>query len=109
MKCLDLFIFHARAEGEGISNSLLEAMACGLPIVASDIEANRSLLTDSFNGYLYHQEDFQKLTSIITMLNKDTHKPREIGKNARKTILDNYAIESVSDKYINLYKDIVDK
>ncbi|MEE8415689.1 MAG: glycosyltransferase family 4 protein [Desulfobacterales bacterium] len=107
LKCSDLFIFPARDEAEGLSNSLLEAMACGLPVIASDIHANRSIIENQRNGLLYPTEDFEKLTSTILMLKRDESIGRALGSNAHKTIREKYTIEAVSVEYAKLYQEIL--
>ncbi|GAX62989.1 glycosyl transferase, group 1 [Candidatus Scalindua japonica] len=106
LKCADLFVFPARNEGEGLSNILLEAMACGLPVIASDIDANRQLLVDGANGLLYPPEDYKRLLSKILLLRCDNQMSQEMGENARKTILAGYNIDSVTNQYVKLYNTL---
>ena len=106
LRCADLFIFPVR-EGEGLSNSLLEAMACGLPIIASDIEANQDLLIDGNNGLLYLQEDYLDLYSKILLLHRDYYRMKNIGEMARKTILAKYSINTIAAQYNKLYHSLL--
>jgi len=67
----DIFVLPSRAEG--ISNALLEAMACGLPCVATRIDGNRHVLTDGHNGLLVPPGDADKLAQAIVRLGQDRH------------------------------------
>jgi glycosyltransferase involved in cell wall biosynthesis len=104
LKSSDLFVFPSRDEGEGLSNALLEAMACSLPIIATDIDANRDLLIDETNGLLYRQEDYEGLASRIVELRRDVSKAKKIGDKARETILARYNIDSVATQYARMYR-----
>ena len=53
---------------EGMSNALLEAMACGLPCIATDIPGNNSLIQDQCNGWLVPPNDEQALAEAIVTL-----------------------------------------
>lgn len=107
LKCSDLFIFPARDEAEGLPNSLLEAMACGLPVIASDIQANCSIIENQKNGLLYPTEDSENLASTILMLNHDDSIGRALGANAHRTVREKYTIETVAAEYATLYQEIL--
>lgn len=107
LKCSDLFIFPARDEGEGLPNALLEAMACGLPVIASDIRANRGIIEDKKNGLLYPTEEFEALTAAILMLNHDASMRQALGENAHRTIREKYTIETVAAEYGKLYQELL--
>lgn len=75
------------SDSEGLSNSLMEYMAVGLPVVASNIAGNRELIRDNDNGCLFAPGDAKDLAQKILFLinNKDTR--IQLGNQARKSIL----------------------
>jgi glycosyltransferase involved in cell wall biosynthesis len=89
---------------EGISNSLLEAMACGLPIVATNISGNNELIQDDYNGLLVPSKDTVTLTKAIEYLLTDSVKAKKLGAEARKTIEIRYACNVVAKEYMDLYR-----
>ena len=93
---------------EGISNSLLEAMACGLPVVATNISGNNELIQDGYNGLLVPPEDTVALTRAIECLLTDGVKAKKLGAEARKTIEKSYASHVVAKKHMELYRLCLD-
>ena len=92
---------------EGLSNALLEAMACGLPVVGTRVSGTEDLLADGKCGHLVEPGDEAALAqAIIDLL---THSKERLRKSieARSRIEAEYSIESVADRYVNLYSRLV--
>ena len=98
----DLFV--NTSLNEGISNSLLEAMACGLPVVATNISGNNELIQDGFNGLLVPSKDTVALTGAMEDLLADSVTAKKLGINARETIELKYAGHVVAKEYMKLYR-----
>jgi glycosyltransferase involved in cell wall biosynthesis len=94
----------SRFEG-GMANSLLEAMAWGRPVLASDVEGNRSLITDGVNGLLYRDE--QEFVAKAEMLLSDTGLCLRLGTAGRDTVSRNHAPIDEAAKYLDLYRSII--
>lgn len=105
LQAADVFVFPS--EGEGLANSLLEAMACGLPIVATNIGGTNEIIINSKNGILVNFQDSQALMEHISSLFKDQSRAQELGQYARKTVEDNYSLENISQQYSDLYKNLL--
>ena len=87
---------------EGFPNTVLEAMSCGLVIVASDIAAHRELIDDKVTGYLVSldsQEDFSK--QLVEVANNQIDR-EEISRRTRQKVQTNYGWKSVATKYLLL-------
>lgn len=80
----DLFILSSRSEGR--PNVLVEAMASGLPVVASDIDGVRELIDNGANGFLFASENSGELAGIIETLATNRALREKTGKNARESI-----------------------
>jgi len=83
----NIFVFASFSEGR--ANVLLEAMAAGLPIVASDIVANRELITHDENGYLFKTGDSADLAKNIEVVARSVPLKRRLAAAAREHIIKN--------------------
>ncbi|MEJ2750554.1 MAG: glycosyltransferase family 4 protein, partial [Anaerolineae bacterium] len=101
----DLFVLPSRAEG--ISNALLEAMTCGLPVIVSAIPGNVDVITHDQNGLRFTVDDPDSLAQNITSLLTQPHQRERLGRQARQTVERHYSLSSVADQYIALYQDLV--
>jgi glycosyltransferase involved in cell wall biosynthesis len=97
----DIYIQPALYEGN--PKTILEAMSCGLPIIATDITGINNVLTHKKTGYLCNIDTKSIKNAIITLKN-DLATQKKLGKNARKYILKNYDLNIILKKEISLYK-----
>ena len=97
----DIAVFPSRAEG--MSNSLLEAMAQGVPCVATSVGGNRDTIEDGFNGLLVPPEDPSALAKAIQKLAANAELRARLGAEARRTICQRYDIVNVAERYAELY------
>jgi glycosyltransferase involved in cell wall biosynthesis len=96
-------IFVLPSLSEGMSNVLLEAMACGLPVVATSVGGNSDIITDRHNGLLVPPGDALTLsTALLELLENDDFAQR-LGEAARKTVELNYGMERIVERYLALY------
>lgn len=86
---------------EGLSNSLLEAMAMGIPIIGSDIPGINSVIIDGINGVLFKSSSDSELSQRIIDAFDDYNKYRNMGLFARNYILKEY-VPLVNKKWIQL-------
>ena len=101
----DIFVLPSLSEG--MSNVLLEAMACGLPVVATSVGGNSDLIKDRHNGLLIPPRDSMKLCEALLELLEDGDLAQRLGKEARNTVERYYSMECVVDNYITLYNRLV--
>jgi glycosyltransferase involved in cell wall biosynthesis len=93
-----LFILYSSYEG--LSYALIEAMAHGLAVVASDNKGNANVITDNIDGILVPLDNPGKLRVAVTELLKDDTKLIELGKNASLTTRSHYCKEAQLGKII---------
>lgn len=101
----DLFVLPSLTEG--LANSLLEAMACSLPVIASRVSGSSELVIHQENGLLIEPGDDSELANAIKYLLENSEVATELGQNARETILEGFSLSTVAAKYIQNYQDIV--
>ena len=100
----DLFVLPSRLEG--LPNALLEAMACGVACVATDITPISDIITDGINGLTFPKDDVSKLSQVILALIDDLERAQKLGEEARKTILGKFSLDKVACRYVKLYESL---
>lgn len=100
-----LLAYPSRYEPFGIVP--LEAMACGTPVVVSNIAGCREIIVDGLNGYVVNPHDRKALAAIIKKLLLDSKLRSKIGQNAAFTIKENYTWTKAADQFIALYKSLL--
>lgn len=81
----DLFVLPSRSEGQ--SNALNEAMACGLPVIASNIGGAPDIIEEDKSGILFESENDHQLAEKLSSLLGDHDRWAELGAHARLAIL----------------------
>jgi sugar transferase (PEP-CTERM/EpsH1 system associated) len=103
LNCLDVYVQSSLYEG--FSNTVLEAMACGLPVVATRTGGTGDILRDGEDGYLFEPADAEGLASLIRGLTA-LDKRRAVGASARRRVVDNYPLPRMIRAYEELYRDL---
>ena len=105
-RCADLFVLPSSREG--LPNALLEAMATGLPSIASRLPGvTDALIEDGNNGLLVPPEDPESLALTMQRLLADAAFSRALGCKARATVEARYAIERIATRYQALYRELM--
>jgi glycosyltransferase involved in cell wall biosynthesis len=99
----DLFVMPSRIEGFG--NALCEAMACGLPVIATDCMGPREIIRDGVTGVLVPTEDSQILAQVISELLNNTEKRLSLAKQARE-IMRRVSLEEVMKQWDGLLAEL---
>ena len=105
LRASDLFVLPSREEGMSIA--LLEAMALGVPLVASSIPGNRRLIQDFTHGRLVPPNDPRALAR--TIIEQWTHFDRafHMTRAARRRVQDEFSIQSVARKHLELFHKLI--
>jgi glycosyltransferase involved in cell wall biosynthesis len=90
--------------GEGVPTTLLEAAACGRPLVASDIPGCRDVIEDGVNGYLIPPNDHYALAEALERLVNDPNSRRRMGLAGRQLILDKFSKHKVNAATFDVYQ-----
>jgi glycosyltransferase involved in cell wall biosynthesis len=102
LRAADAFVLPSVAEG--MSNSLLEAMAVGVPAAVSRIGGNDDLVRHEESGLLVDAGDAAGWTNAIVQLLTDTARARQMGETARQLVERRFSIRTVVDQYVALYE-----
>lgn len=101
----DIFVLPSRAEG--MSNALLEAMAAGLPCIATRISGNTDLIESGNNGLLVPPENPGALARAMASLLDSQPVREKLARGARSAIHQRYTIDYVAEHYVNLYENLL--
>jgi glycosyltransferase involved in cell wall biosynthesis len=91
---------------EGMPNALLEGMACGLPCVATRVSGSEDIITDGVNGLLVEPEQPAEMAQALRRIIEDDDLARRLGQEARATVLRDYQISTITDRCLQLYREI---
>lgn len=101
LSALDVFVLPSLAEG--ISNTILEAMASGLPVLATASGGNVELVEEGFNGSLFPVGDYRALGVLILQQLSDPDQSKALGKNAQRRVSDSFTWEKTVEAYLSVY------
>jgi len=93
---------------EGQSNAVMEAMAAGVPVVATDIPGNRDLVVPGETGYLVPVGDRAGLARWAQVLIDDSQKSRRFGQAGQKRMQECFSMERMVGRYVSLYREVMD-
>jgi sugar transferase (PEP-CTERM/EpsH1 system associated) len=101
LRTLDVFVLPSQAEG--ISNTLLEAMASGLPVIATRVGGNPELVLEGETGLLVDKENPQQLAEAMLGLFKDLDLRQRFAKAGLNRVLEEFTIDGMVTRYQRLY------
>jgi glycosyltransferase involved in cell wall biosynthesis len=97
------------AEPEGCSNSILEAMALGKPVIATNAGGNNELVTDGENGLVIPVQNPERLAEAILTYLRQPERARELGEHGRAMIASRFSLKRMVEDYEALFKEILQK
>lgn len=95
------------SESEGLSNSLIEYMQAGRPIVCTDVGGNSELIREGDNGFLIRVDDWKALADRISLIVSDCALARRIGSRARETVRTMISAERMAMEQMACYDDVL--
>jgi glycosyltransferase involved in cell wall biosynthesis len=93
---------------EGLPKVLIEAAACGKPIVTTDVPGCREVVCDGDNGFLVPVRDSKSLSEALSRLIENPKLRTQMGKRSREIALKEFSSERVIDQTLNIYKELVE-
>jgi glycosyltransferase involved in cell wall biosynthesis len=108
MQAADAFVLASR--WEGLPMSLLEAGACALPAVATDVAGSREIVVDGETGFLAPPANSTALRSaMICTMRLDADSRSSMGRQARRRIVAQFSLEAVLDRWEAVYRELLDR
>lgn len=101
-------VFALPSLNEGISNTILEAMASGLPVVATRVGGNPELVLDGLTGRLCDPSGPEALTGALLAYVTDPAARRAHGEAGRARVVQNFSLDAMVQRYLDLYDELLD-
>jgi glycosyltransferase involved in cell wall biosynthesis len=105
MNRMDIFAALTVIE-ESFGVSVLEASACGKPVVVSNVSGFREIVKDRKTGFIVPKNDPGKAAEVLQALVMNERLRKDLGNNGRLHVLANYSLESSVEKMLSVYKSI---
>jgi len=102
-------IFVTATTWEGMPNTVLEAMACALPIVGTQVPGLQELVQDTVNGYLVPPRDPIALADALALLIDNGYERRRMGRQSRLIAERQFAWEYIAAQYVEVYRQILER
>ena len=103
LSLMDIFVLPSLSEG--LSIALLEAMAAGKPVIATDVGGNAEVVVDGETGFLVPPRDSDGLAGKICLLLGGNPRSRRMEENSRRRVQQYFSFEAMVNKYQDLYEN----
>jgi len=97
----EIFVLPSLFEPFGMTST--EAMACGVPVIASKFGGIQNVISSGKNGILVDPSDPDKFAEAMIKLIKNKNKAQTLGQNGYVTIKNNYSWEAIAQRHIDFY------
>lgn len=101
-------VFCLPSRSEGFSNALIQAMACGLPCVATRVGGNDEAILEGLSGYLVENEDAIGIADKICALLASPKSASRMGQTGRKIVEANFSDECMRRNLVDLYRNLLE-
>jgi glycosyltransferase involved in cell wall biosynthesis len=97
------------SESEGLSNAIIEYMACGIPTICTSVGGNPELITDNYNGFLVEVGDIEKLADRMMRILSDPSLGERLGNNARAMIKQKFSSKDMVNSHMQIYEKLLSR
>ena len=105
LRMFDVFVLPSLAEG--ISNTILEAMASGLPVIATDVGGNSELVEENKTGVLVPRANPHALRDAMTTLSRSPEIIADFGKAGRARVCNEFSLRGMVTNYVAAYESLL--
>jgi len=102
-------IIDVTGETEGLGVVLLEAMACRVPVIGSNVGGIKDIIIDGETGLISEQKNSDSLAEKILQLLSDEQLRKKVIENGFKLVKEKFAWEAISDRFMNIYMEVIKK
>lgn len=105
LRAFDIFVLPSLSEA--LSNALMEAMACGCPVVASNVGGNPELVWDGERGRLFEPGDAVALAAAVQSLVEDDARRKRLGQAGANFIRERFSIQTSAHRMGEIYEQLI--
>jgi len=105
IQATDVYVHASKAESFG--RALVEAQACGVPVIATDVGGVGETLVDGKTGFLVPQDDLAAIVQALLVILTDDTKRHEMAMHAREHVVENLSDTLMADRYLDYYEEIL--
>jgi glycosyltransferase involved in cell wall biosynthesis len=106
LSAMDLFVLPSL--WEGLPTVIIEAMASGVPIIATDIKGTQELIDSGRTGWLVPPKEPEQLSRLIIQVLASVAERKYVSDNARLAVIDRYDMSVIAGEYVKLYNKKLD-
>ena len=105
LQSMDVFVMTSLYEG--LPNAIIEAMAAGVPVVATDVGGNSELVINRETGFLCRSNDAKALVEKVIGLISNENAAQQLGKKGREKIVKEFTVEKMVNQTENIYRELL--
>jgi glycosyltransferase involved in cell wall biosynthesis len=104
LPAFDVFVLSSVRRSEGVPTAVIEAMACGIPVVTTDVGAVREVVVDGRSGLIVEPESPKALGEALARLLGDSELRRAMGREGRKRAVERFGIDRCVEAHLTAYE-----
>lgn len=106
---VSMLLTNASVHAEGVSNSIMESMAAGVPVIATNGGGTPEIIIDKENGYMVQPNDYQTAYQLLVQLLENSELRRSIGQSSTEQIKTKFLLSNMTVQYIDIYNKLLAK
>ncbi len=101
-------VFVAPSTQENLSNTVMESLACGTPVLAFNIGGMPDMIDHKINGFLAYSVSAEALSEgLLWIIGRNVNQAGELRRNARDKVMNNFTPDIITEKYLDLYNKLL--
>jgi sugar transferase (PEP-CTERM/EpsH1 system associated) len=107
LNAMDAFVLPSICEG--MSNTILEAMACGIPAIVTRTGGNPELIEEGCSGFLFPPRNVEMLSALLSRLAESSGTRREFGASGRRRAVEQFSLAGMMQRYQEMYIELASR
>lgn len=107
LNAMDAFVLPSICEG--MSNTILEAMACGVPAIVTRTGGNPELIEEGRSGYLFPPGNVEVLSTLLSRLAESSGTRQELGASGRRRAVEQFSLAAMMQRYHKIYTELASR